>query len=134
MEADILVKDDSAFGHAYRQMTDVVSEFQGGMKTAGNSSVSEAAAGTMTEGRDFMTKERQGRDLLAQYMTKTSDGLTGYQNAVGALGHEHLKLVTLNTKRLKTIMYPTDAPVPTDSAFDPALVLANQAAEKGGHR
>lgn len=124
------VKDDSVFGHTNAQMTGVVGDFDGGLQTTARSSASPGAAGTMPEGADFMTQERQSRELLAQYMTKTSDGLHGYQSAVGQLDNEHRKLVTLNTSRLRKLMQPHDGEMPNDAAFNWRNVLAQQSGGK----
>jgi hypothetical protein len=129
---DILLKDDSAFGHAYREMRGVVDRFQGGMETTAQSSASPAAAGKMEEGKAFMQQERQARELLVQYMTKTSDGLVGYQTAVEAIGSEYLKLAALNTQRLRTLMHPSEGAIPNNPVFNWEPIVANQIATQNG--
>lgn len=118
MPGDIDIRDDSAFDHANSQMGSIAGAFRGGMQEAANNSASPAAAGTMPEGVAFMQNERQSRELLVQYMTKTSDGLTGYQTAIAALGQEHHGLVTLNSRRMQSLLRPQEGAMPNDQVFD----------------
>lgn len=132
MAGDIDVRDDSAFGHANSQMGTIVGQFQFDKGETAKSSASPAAAGAMPEGVAFMQQERQGRELLVQYMTKTSDGLIGYQAAIGQLDREHQGLVTLNNARLSTLMQPSEGAIPNDPAFNWEPIVANQAAQQNG--
>jgi hypothetical protein len=86
----------------------------------------------MEEGKAFMRDERSARELLVQFMTKTSDGLTGYQSAMGALDREHQGLVSLNTTRLKTLLLPTEGAVRNDGVFDWRDAVAHQIANQNG--
>jgi hypothetical protein len=132
MAADIEVKDDSAFVHANSQMNGVTRAFQEGMQRVAQDSASPAAAGTMDEGKTFMRDERSARELLAQYMTKTSQGLTGYESTMMALDREHDGLVSANITRLKALLRPTDGAVRTDGIFDWRNAVAHQIANPNG--
>jgi hypothetical protein len=134
MQSDILVKDQSAFGQAHREMGTILGQFTTDMQKVAQDSASPAAAGKMPEGINFMKQEREGRELLVQYMTKTSDGLAGYENATAALGHEHLGLVALNTTRLKTILQPSEGVIPNSSMFNWRDAVAHQIENQIGGR
>ncbi|WP_433165236.1 hypothetical protein [Kribbella sp. CA-247076] len=118
MPGNIWVTNAAAFDDAYNQMGQVASDFSTGMGVTGQESASPAAKGGTIESGMFMQQERQARDLLAQFMTKTSDGLQGYQSAILRLGEEHKGLVHLNNQRLSALLKPGDGPVQTDPAFD----------------
>ena len=115
---DIDVTDDTVFGHAASGMNSIVNDFQSGMQATAQNSASPAAAGTMPEGQAFMQSERQGREKLVEYMTKTSDGLHGYQSAIQTIGSEYAGLVQLNKSRLQALLKPNDAAVPVSPVFD----------------
>lgn len=132
MQSDILVKDPSAFGHAHREMGSIVGKFTDGMQAVAGESASTTAAGKMPESRTFMGQVHEARELLVQYTTKTSDGLTGYENVTAAIGHEHLGLVALNTQRLKTVLHPSDGAIPNSTIFDQHTAVAPPENRIGG--
>lgn len=126
MAGYIEVGEVSAFDDAATQMQSVADGFHDGMRATAGQSASPAAAGTMPEGQTFMQNERQARELLVQYLSKTSDGLSGYQTAIGQLGREHHGLVALNSQRLKALLLPHDGPVRNDPIFNWQNVLDQQ--------
>jgi hypothetical protein len=107
-------------------MADIADAFRDGMGRAGQDSASPAAAGGTTESHTFMQLERQARESLVQFMTKTAGGLDGYHNAVTQLKNEHEGLVHLTRSRLQALLRPHDGRVRSDPAFDPGRAVLHQ--------
>jgi hypothetical protein len=128
------VRDDQAFALAENELGGVAGGFHDGMGQAGQDSASPAAAGGTNESKVFMQQERQAREMLVQFMTKTSNGLDGYHGAATQLKNAHQGLVHVNNTRLKALLRPTDGPVRSDPAFDWHQAVTHQLhPEIGGH-
>lgn len=129
---DIDVTQVEEFDHSSTEMGHIAGDFSTSMAEVANNSASPEAHGKMEQGATFMQKERQARELLAQHMTKTSDGLTGYQTAVASIGEEHKGLLQLTDQRMRTLLRPHEGPMATNDAFDWQDVLAYQAQHPDG--
>ncbi|WP_350279201.1 hypothetical protein [Kribbella sp. HUAS MG21] len=112
------VQEVDALRYSESEMANVAGTFRDGMTRAGEDSASPAAAGGTIESKLFMTQERQARESLVQFMTKTGNGLDGYHSAVTQLRIEHEGLVHLTRSRLQALLRPQEGPVRTDPAFD----------------
>lgn len=112
------VKETQALTNSESEMADVAGAFRDGMGRAGQDSASPAAAGGTTESVTFMQLERQARESLVQFMTKTAGGLDTYHNAVTQLKYEHEGLVHLTRSRLQALLLPHEGRVRADPAFD----------------
>ncbi|MEV8378396.1 hypothetical protein AB0P21_37000 [Kribbella sp. NPDC056861] len=125
--ADIEITATEQFTNFDQQMAALVSGFDTSMGSAADKSASPAAAGAMEEGRQFMTQERQARDTLAQFMSQTSEGLHGYQTAVGAISQEYNNLIALNNTTMNALLQPGKTPAAVNPIFNWPDVLQRQA-------
>lgn len=112
------VADDEALQSSETEMRDVASRFRSDMQKAGGNFATTATGGGTEESKYFMEKERESRDLLAQFMTKTAGGLDSYHSAVMQLRSEHAGLVQLTRGRLQTLLRPHDGAIRNDPAFE----------------
>lgn len=110
----------------FRQGT--LATYSNAVSITGTSSASEAASGQMPEGTAFMKVERQARDVLAQVMSKTLQGLEGYGGAVEAVFVNYTSLHELTAQRAKALLKPSDAPAVVDPHFNPDWVHRQQTA------
>jgi hypothetical protein len=130
--ADVDVTDHTALDDGSTQLKAVADAFARAMETTAHSSASPQATGSMPEGIAFMKNERQARELLVQYLSKTSDGLQGYQSAVQQIRDQYGNLVAVNKQRLQALLQPHDGPVPNSPVFDWHQALQYQTENPGG--
>ncbi|HET6297636.1 MAG TPA: hypothetical protein VFG33_29900 [Kribbella sp.] len=117
-QGDINVTNTDSFDHFGSSMDGIASAFNTTMGEVASNSASSGTAGTMEEGQAFLQNERAARELLVQYMSKTSEGLTGYRTAVSAIGQEHLGLIQLTNSRMQALLKPHDGPTAVNPIFE----------------
>ncbi|GAB3813065.1 hypothetical protein [Kribbella italica] len=121
-EDRIHVKDTAAFNRFTTGMDATAQAFGTSVAEAGVRSTYEAPAGGMAEGVAFLGKERQARDQLAQFMTKTMDGMVGYRKAVGAIGEQYDGTINRQVGIMNPLLEANNQPVPNNPAFGPSGV------------
>jgi len=117
-QGDINVTNTDSFDHFGSSMDGIASAFNTTMGEVASNSASSGTAGTMEEGQAFLQNERAARELLVQYMSKTSEGLTGYRTAVSAIGQEHQGLIQLTNSRMQALLKPHDGPTAVNPIFE----------------
>jgi len=95
----------------------VIAGFSNGVQAVAENSASPAAAGTMPQGITFMSKEREGRELLVRYLSAVLDGLEGYQNVVTGVYNHYSHLSGYTAQQMTALLKPS-GPVPVNHIFD----------------
>jgi hypothetical protein len=100
--------------------------FRRHMEAVARASVTVGAAGAMEEGVVLRQRETDARNLLAEHMTRTANGVGGYQAAAGEIARQYSTLRAVTTETMRQILRPTDAPPGQDQIFDPTRVIAEK--------
>ncbi|MFC9687718.1 hypothetical protein ACFTSF_04210 [Kribbella sp. NPDC056951] len=114
---ETLEAETRAMGAAAQLLGQAQSALDQKVAEIANFAVSPAAEMEMQEAKDFMTDERTGRNQLADYLTRTSDGAGGYKGAVDAVTTIYANHSHTSEQRILALLKKEEGPVPIRGGF-----------------